>query len=84
MDLLTEFGCSYKQAFSVIISALSGLVDLLQNVIWRARCDDQIQVELIQGIDKLSKRRRPSRSNSDPTSLYENEVQVNPNLQTSP
>ena len=45
VDLLTEFGCSYKQASSVIISALSGLVDLLQKVVWRARCDDQIQAE---------------------------------------
>ena len=83
VDLLTEFGCSSKQASSVIISALSGLVDLLQNVIWRARCDDQIQAENIQGIDKRSKRRRPPRSNSDPSSLDENEdVQVNPNIQT--
>ena len=47
VDLLIEFGCSYKQASSVIISALSGLVDLLQNVIWRARYDDQMQAELI-------------------------------------
>ena len=60
------------------------MVDLLQNVIWRARCDDQIQAELLQGIDKRSKRRRSSRSNPDPTSLYENDAQVNPNLQTSP
>ena len=84
VDLLTEFGCSYKQAFSIIISALSGLVDLLQNVIWRARCDDQMQAELIQGIDKRSKRHRPPRSNSDPSSLDENDIaQVNPNIQTS-
>src|SRR3989337_1913951 len=39
VDLLTELGCTYKQASSVIISALSGLVDLLQNVVWRDRCD---------------------------------------------
>jgi hypothetical protein len=84
VNLLTEFGCSYKQASSVIISALSGLVDLLQKIVWRARCDDQIQAELIHGIDQQSKRRPPPRSNSDPNSLNENaNVQVNPNTQAN-
>ena len=46
--------------------------------------EPQIQAELIQGIDKQSKLRSPPRSNSDPTSLDENEdVQVSPNIQTS-
>src|SRR5207249_8678741 len=74
----------FKQAFSVIITALSELVDLLQNIIWRARCDDQMQAKHIQGIDKRSKRRHSPRSNSDPSSLDENDIaQVNPNIQTS-
>src|SRR5436190_10797700 len=43
VDLLTEFGCSYKQASSVIVSALSGLVDLVQKIIGKGKSDDHMQ-----------------------------------------
>jgi ribonuclease HI len=68
VNLLTEFGLGLNQASSIIISTLSGLVDLLQKVVWRARCDDQIQAERLHGIDYRSKLRRPLRTTSASTS----------------
>ena len=61
---LLEFSCDIQQVSSIIVSTLSGLVDLLQKVVWRARCDDQLQAEEILEINFRSKRHRPPRTNS--------------------
>ena len=70
VNLLLDFGCSIQQASSIIVSTLSGLVDLLQKVVWRTRCEDQIQAEEILGIASKSKLCRPSRTNSTPASTH--------------
>src|ERR1043165_4146064 len=50
--------------YIIIFFFLSRLIDLLQKVVWKARCDDQLQAEKILGIDSKSKYRHPPRTNS--------------------